>query len=259
MNDTEFSGKRVLITGGTKGQGAATVKRFASSGAKVITTARKKSSDLSEGVHFIESDLTTIEGTNLVANETLNILGGIDIIIHVAGGSSSPGGGYAAQTEEEWQKALNFNLFSAVRIDRILLPHLVKQKHGSIIHVSSIQRSLPLYESTIAYAAAKAALTNYSKSLSKEVSPHGVRVNVVSPGWVSTEASIAMMERIAVSKNITLEQATQNVMDALGGIPIGRPTRPEEVAELIAFLSSDKALAMTGHEYIIDGGTIPTI
>lgn len=259
VNEKEFLGKRVLVTGGTKGQGAATVKRFALAGATVITTARKRSDDLPAGVHFIESDLTTIEGTNLVAQETLRLLNGIDIIIHVAGGSSSPAGGFATQSEDEWQKALDLNLFPAVRLDRILIPYMLKDKKGSIIHVSSIQRSLPLYESTLAYAAAKAALTNYSKGLSKEISPKGIRVNVVSPGWVSTEASIAMMERISESKNITVEQATQSVMDALGGIPIGRPTRPEEVSELIAFISSERAAAMTGHEYIIDGGTIPTI
>lgn len=259
IHNNEFLGKRVLITGGTKGQGAATVKRFALSGATVITTARKRSDDLPEGVHFIESDLTTIEGTNHVAQETLRLLNGVDIIIHVTGGSDSPAGGFVGQSEEIWQKALDFNLFAAVRLDRILIPHMLKEKKGSIIHVSSIQRSLPLYESTLAYAAAKAALTNYSKGLSKEISPKGIRVNVVSPGWVSTKASIAMMERISESKNISIEEATQSVMDALGGIPIGRPTRPEEVAELITFISSDRAAAITGHEYIIDGGTIPTI
>lgn len=256
---SEFEGKRVLVTGGTKGQGAAIVKRFVLSGAKVITTARKRSEDIPAVVHFVESDLTTIEGTNLVAQETLSKLGGVDIIVHVAGGSSSPGGGFIAQTEEEWKKALDLNLFVAVRLDRLLLPSMLEQGRGSIVHISSIQRSLPLYESTLSYAAAKAALTNYSKGLSKEVGPKGIRVNVVSPGWVSTDASIAMMERIAKTNNTSIEEATKSVMDTLGGIPIGRPAKPEEVAELVAFISSDRAASITGHEYIIDGGTIPTI
>jgi len=259
VNSHEFKNKRVLVTGGTKGQGAAIVQRFHLSGANVLTTARNKSNDLSAGVHFVEADLMTIEGTNRVADETLKQLGGIDIIVHVAGGSSSPGGGFLAQTEQEWKKALDWNLFIAVRLDRLLVPTMLKQGSGSIIHISSIQRSLPLHESTIAYAAAKAALTNYSKSLSKEIAPTGIRVNVVSPGWVSTDASNAMMERIAETNKITVEQAVQNVMDGLGGIPIGRPAKPVEVAELVAFISSDRAASITGHEYIIDGGTIPTI
>ncbi|PJZ84913.1 SDR family oxidoreductase [Leptospira harrisiae] len=259
VNRSEFKDKRILITGGTKGQGAAIVQRFALSGAKIVTTARNKSKEIPNGVHFIEADLTTVEGTNSVSKETIAILNGIDLIVHVAGGSDSPGGGFIAQTEGEWKKAFDLNLFAAVRLDRMLVPTMMKSGSGSIIHVSSIQRSLPLYESTIAYAAAKAALTNYSKSLSKEIAPKGIRVNVVSPGWVSTDASNAMMERIAITNKISIKQAAQTVMDSLGGIPIGRPAKPVEVAELIAFLSSDRAASITGQEYIIDGGTIPTI
>jgi NAD(P)-dependent dehydrogenase (short-subunit alcohol dehydrogenase family) len=259
VHESEFQGKRVLITGGTRGQGAAIVKRLVLSGANVLTTAREESENLPQGVHFVHADLSTVEGTNLVAQETLSKLGGIDIAVHVVGGSSSPGGGFLAQTDEEWTKALDLNLLIAVRLDRLLVPSMLKQGNGAIIHISSIQRSLPLYESTLAYAAAKAALTTYSKGLSKEVAPKGVRVNVVSPGWVSTEASIALVKRLAAHEGITEEDAAQGLMKSLGGIPIGRPAKPEEVAELVAFLVSDRAASITGHEYIIDGGTIPTI
>lgn len=259
VNTTEFLNKRVLVTGGTKGQGAAIVERFVLSGAKVVTSARSRTDTIPDGVHFIEADLMTIEGTNRVAQETLAKLGGIDIIVHVAGGSSSRGGGFLMQTEEEWKKAMDWNLFIAVRLDRLLIPSMLQQGSGSVVHISSIQRSLPLYESTIAYAAAKAALTNYSKSLSKELGPKGIRVNVVSPGWVATEASNAMMERISETNKVSIDEAAKSVMDALGGIPIGRPAKPSEVAELVAFISSDRAASITGHEYIIDGGTIPTI
>ena len=108
-------------------------------------------------------------------------------------------------------------------------------------------------------AAAKAALRTYSKSLTKELGPRGVRVNVVSPGWIYTEAAQALVDRIATTTGGTAEAARQSILDALGGIPLGRPARPEEVAELIAFLASDRASAIHGAEYVIDGGTTPTV
>lgn len=136
---------------------------------------------------------------------------------------------------------------------------MIARGEGAVIHVSSIQRQLPLYDSTTAYAAAKAGLTTYSKALSKELGPKGVRVNVVSPGWIYTEASDALVNRIADSTGGTPEAARQSILDALGGIPLGRPARPEEVAELIAFLASERASAIHGAEHVIDGGTVPTV
>src|SRR6476660_7671834 len=141
------------------------------------------------------------------------------------------------------------NLFAAVRLDRGLLPSMLKQGSGVIIHISSIQRALPLFEATLAYAAAKAALTNYSKGLSKEVGPKGIRVNTVAPGYTETEAAQGMVNEIAQRTSISTEAARQHIMDALGGIPLGRPNRPEEVAELVAFLASDRASAINGSEY----------
>ena len=135
---------------------------------------------------------------------------------------------------------------------------MIAEGSGVVIHVTSIQRSLPLPEATTAYAAAKAALSTYSKSLSKEVSPKGVRVVRVSPGWIYTESSGHLAERLALQAGTDIEGGKKIIMDSLGGIPIGRPSKPEEVANLIAFLASDRAATITGTEYVIDGGTIPT-
>ena len=144
-------------------------------------------------------------------------------------------------------------------IDRALLPSMVEQRSGVIVHVTSIQRELPLPEATIAYAAAKAGLSNYSKGLSKEVSPKGVRVVRVSPGWVETDGAIGLIENIARQQGISTDGAKQVIMDSLGEIPLGRPNKPREVAELIGFLVSSRASAITGTEYVIDGGTVPTV
>ena len=114
-------------------------------------------------------------------------------------------------------------------------------------------------ESTTAYAAAKAALSAYSKSLSKEVAPKGVRVVRVSPGWVETEAAVALAERIALQAGTDYEGGKQIIMNSLGGIPLGRPSKPVEVANLIAFLASPLATSITGTEYVIDDGAIPTV
>lgn len=255
--DLSLQGKKVLVTAGTKGIGEAVVTLFRQCGATVLASARARPASLPAEL-FVEADLTTPEGCNTVIDAVNNRLGGADIIVHVLGGSSAPGGGFLALSDEIWQQELNLNLLPAVRLDRALLPGMLAQGAGVIIHVTSIQRELPLPESTTAYAAAKAALSTYSKSLSKEVSPKGVRVVRVSPGWVETQASVELVERIAKQQGIDYEGGKQQIMTALGGIPIGRPSTPAEVANLIAFLASPLAATITGTEYVIDGGTIPT-
>ncbi len=122
-------------------------------------------------------------------------LGDVDIIVHMLGGSSAAGGGFAALSEDEWDKELSLNLFPAVRLDRLLVRDMVARGCGVVVHVTSIQGVMPLPESTTAYAAAKAALSTYSKSIAKEISSKGIRVVRVSPGWIATEASVRLAER----------------------------------------------------------------
>ncbi|MFO1024335.1 MAG: SDR family oxidoreductase [Acetobacteraceae bacterium] len=257
---TEFlmlQGKRVLVSGGTKGAGAATVSLFRELGARVLTAARSKPAVLADDT-FVAADLMTEEGCASVAEAARRRLGGVDIVVHMLGGSAAPAGGFAALGEAEWRRELDLNLFPAVRLDRHLVPEMVRNGSGVVIHVTSIQRLLPLPEATTAYAAAKAALSTYSKSLSKEVSLKGVRVVRVAPGWIYTDSSNHLAERLAREAGTDLEGGKKIIMDSIGGIPIGRPTRPEEVANLIAFLASDRAATITGTEFVIDGGTVPT-
>jgi NAD(P)-dependent dehydrogenase (short-subunit alcohol dehydrogenase family) len=259
IDSNELSGKRALVTGGTKGMGEAVVNRLRLAGATVMTTARSKPDGLQSPEFFIQSDISTPDGVDKVVKEVLSRLGGVDILINNVGGSSAPSGGALALSDEDWQQTFNANLFTAVRLDRALLPKMLEQRSGVIIHISSIQRSLPLYDATLAYAAAKAALTNYSKGLSNEVAPKGVRVIAVAPGFIETTAATGLIERLAANAGTDFDTARQGLMDSLGGIPIGRTGRPEEVAELVAFLVSDRAPYINGTEVVIDGGTIPTV
>lgn len=258
IND-ELSGKIALVTGGTKGAGKAIAERLVQAGAKVIITARNAPEVHDGKFYFISSDLSKADETQKLLNEIKNLLGGVDILINNVGGSETPGGGFQVLTDADWQESLNTNLLAPVRLDRGLLPYMLDKKSGVIIHIASIQRTLPLYDSTLPYAAAKAGLVNYSKSLSNEVSPKGVRVLTVSPGFIQTDSSERMVKRLAESSSISFEKALEGLMDSLGGIPMGRPAMPKEVAELVGFLVSPRAAYLSGTEYVIDGGTIPTV
>ncbi|MCD8535011.1 MAG: SDR family oxidoreductase [Verrucomicrobia bacterium] len=259
IDSSELSGKQVIVSGGTKGAGLAIVNRMARAGADIIATARSAPETPDYPARFIGADLSTGAGVEAFADHVRRIWDRVDILVHNLGGSSSPGGGFAALTDELWLAELNLNLLAAVRLDRAFVPGMIGRGKGVVIHISSIQRRLPLPESTTAYAAAKAALTTYSKALAKEIGPKGVRVTSISPGWIYTESAQEMVKRIAESSNLSEAEARQSILDSLGGIPIGRPAWPWEVAELTTFLSSDRAASIHGAEYVIDGGTTPVV
>lgn len=257
--EQELSGRRALVTGGTRGIGEAIVRRLRAAGARVATTCRTSPREEGAADLLVQADLATASGVQEVVDRVLERFGGVDVLVHNVGGSSAPAGGFRALSDDDWQRALDQNLLAAVRLDRAFLPGMLERGAGVIVHVSSIQRRMPLFEATLAYAAAKAALTTYSKGLANEVGPRGVRVNTVAPGYTETQSARALVARLAAEGGTTEDVARQGLMDSLGGIPLGRPARPDEVAELVAFLVSERAAAIHGSEYTIDGGTVPVV
>jgi NAD(P)-dependent dehydrogenase (short-subunit alcohol dehydrogenase family) len=252
---TEFTGRRALVTGGTRGIGRAVAERLRAGGATVLAAARSLPAD-QPPESVVVADVATKAGTDAVVQAVTERLGGIDIVVHNAGGSGQNAGGATATTEEEWSNTFELNFFGAVRLDRALIPRLPDD--GAIVHVTSIQRRTPL-PTTLPYAAAKAALANYSKALSNELASRGIRVNAVAPGYVETESAKQMAVDTAAIHGVEIDEARAQIMASIGGIPLGAPGRPSDVAELVAFLVSGRAAYITGAEYVIDGGSMRTV
>ncbi|WPV68019.1 SDR family oxidoreductase [Chitinophaga sp. LS1] len=257
--DAVLAGKIALVTGGTKGIGKAVVKRLEQAGATVIVTARNQPEDPDVTYTFIAADLSRAEEVSKVADIINQQFGRIDIIINNMGANVYPGGGFSTLTDEHWDQALQVNLLASVRLDRALLPTMLAQKSGVIIHISSTSSQFPIWESTMAYSVAKSALNTYSKALATEVAGKGVRVVTVSPGLNKTEAMTSFLEDYAKQSNISVEEMTGKLFERLGGVPMGRMAAPEETAELIYFLVSPAASYISGANLIIDGGNFPVV
>ncbi|MEU8706359.1 SDR family oxidoreductase [Streptomyces sp. NPDC048565] len=252
----EFSGVRVLVTGGTKGIGAAVAVRFAEAGADVVVAARTPVEEPAAG-RFVSADVATADGAARLADEATRLLGGIDVLVNNAGSQTYLPGGALEAADDDWYRDLDTNLMSAVRLDRALLPGMIAQNRGAIIHITSGQARLP-GAASLPYAAAKAATTVYSKGLANEVGKHGIRVNTVVPGLIETSAVTRRLDRMAADGGGDTETARRQLIDRVG-IPLGHPGRPADVAEVVAFLASDRAAFLTGSQYVVDGGSLPTV
>ena len=253
-DEAEFRGKRVLITGGTKGMGGATARRFARAGAQVLVVARSApQNDLP--ATFIPADLSTEQGVADLGRRVLDEVDGIDVLINNAGAASELAATLETP-EATWRETLDINLMSSVRLDRVLVPGMVERGNGVVVHVSSVLSRQPR-TGQASYAAAKAALNVYSRQLATDDGPRGVRVVTVVPGFIATEGAMAFMQKTADDQGIDLEQLQAGMADELG--PMGRAGDPDDVAEMILFLASSKAGFLTGAQFRVDGGYIDAV
>ncbi|MEE6269490.1 oxidoreductase [Streptomyces diastatochromogenes] len=245
----ELAGKRALVTGGTRGIGAAVVRQLLAAGAEVLTTARTAPDTVPQGAAFVAADVQTRAGAEALAAAAQETLGGVDVVVHNAGGAR-PHAGASAIPDEEWQAALDLNFLSSVRLDSLLAQGMRERRSGAIVHVSSAAVRTPVGQ-FLHYTTAKAALENYSRGLSLELAPFGIRVNTVSPGRTATPGGEATREQWA---RLNAAPGQTNAADAP---PLGRDGRPDDIADAVLFLVSDRAGWLTGSNLVVDGGEFP--
>lgn len=244
----DLVGKRALVTGGSRGIGAAIVQRLLDGGAQVVTSARRPTDTTPRDATFLVGDVSTRDGARALAEAALAELGGIDVVVNNAAAARLHPGGVSTIPDEEWQDALDVNYLSAVRVTDALLPALrASGPGGVVVNISSAAAFVP--EPVLAhYAAAKAALDAYGAALSKELGPKGIRVTTVVPGNVLTPGA----DTIRSDAGITPD-------DVAASTPLGRPGEPRDVAEAVAFLASDRAQWITGTTLHVDGGALPVV
>lgn len=242
---SELAGKRALVTGGSRGIGAAVVRHLLDAGARVVTTARSQTTTVPEGATFVAADIRTPAGTQALASATREVLGGVDIVVHNAGGAH-PYLGSAAIPDSEWQSALELNLLAAVRLDALITPAMREQHSGAIVHISSAAVPTPVAP-FLHYTAAKAALENYSRGLAAELAPSGIRVNTVSPGRTATPGGEQTRELWAQLDDTA-------VPTDVPAVPLGRDGSPDDIAQAVLFLVSGRAGWLTGSSLVVDGG-----
>jgi NAD(P)-dependent dehydrogenase (short-subunit alcohol dehydrogenase family) len=238
----ELIGRRALVTGGTKGIGAAIAQRLLDAGATVVVAARSRSDETPAEATFVSGDVTTSDGVDAIAKQALAAVGRLDILVNNAGGGGAFLGGSWTIPDTAWNESFALNFFAAIRLMNALLPALRASKAAAVVNISSAAATIPFAPSAH-YGAAKAALEYYSRTLAAELAP-GIRVNVVSPGVIVTPGSA---EFAKTTPGMSSEDFARQ-------IPLGRLGGAEDIAEVVALLASDRGKYITGANYRVDGG-----
>lgn len=260
--DLHLSGKTAVVTGASKGIGLAVTMALVDAGAYVVAGSRTPGKQLplleeSGQVSFVSVDLTQ-RGAAEELIAAASHRGGIDVLINNVGGATGRPGGLASISDDDWRATWDLNVMGVVRPTRAALPEIERRGGGSVVIVSSITAYSP-GPNTYDYCAAKAAVANFAKALSKELASNNIRVNSVSPGPVSTEKWTqrgGMADRLAAARGQTADEIRAELASSA---PTGRFTTPEEVADLVLFLASDRSANITGSDFRIDGGYVTTV
>ncbi|MDH6553694.1 NAD(P)-dependent dehydrogenase (short-subunit alcohol dehydrogenase family) [Streptomyces sp. SAI-208] len=262
--DTGPAGRTVVVTGAGRGIGLAVVEAFLAAGSRVVAGSRERTEALDRLVKqgadltVVEVDLATPDGPDALVAEAVALHGGLDVLVNNVGALRPRVDGFLSVTDEDWDWTFTVNFTTAVRTTRAALPHLLATGAGRVVTVSSVNARLP-DPLVIDYSAAKAALTNFCKALSKEVGPRGVRVNTVSPGPVETalwQGADGVAATVGQSRGVDPREVARGAADQS---VTGRFTRPSEVAELVVYLAGPSAANITGADFVIDGGLVESL
>lgn len=256
-------GKTAVVTGASKGIGLAITQALAGEGVNVVAGARELTPELADlvahgAVSAVAVDLIDPSGPMRLIDAAVAEYGGLDILVNNVGAVQPRTDGFLSISDDDWRATFEINFVAAVRTTRAALPHLLTRAAGTIITIASVNASLP-DPLVIDYSAAKAALVNFSKSLSKEVGGRGIRVNTISPGPVDTGLWLGH-DGVAVTIGRANHLSPQEVAaTAARDAVTGRFTRPQEIADLVLILASDRTGNVTGANFTIDGGMTTTL
>ena len=254
--DLQLDGKVAVVTGASTGIGRATALALVAEGASVVGASRRPPSDDVKGITSVLVDLASIDGPEDVVRQAMELHGQLDILVNNAATgeiSLDP----LEQDDRVWIDTLNLNLLAAVRATRAAMPHLLVSG-GVIVNVTSVNGRSPAAEAP-AYSASKAALLNFGKAMSSHCASQGVRVVTVSPGltatpmWLGPDGTAARLEGLGAGDAAAIAEGAAN------STPLKRFLAPEEIANCICFVASPRASAVTGAEFVVDGGITQTM
>ncbi|MBW4697600.1 MAG: SDR family oxidoreductase [Aphanocapsa lilacina HA4352-LM1] len=264
--DLGLTGKVAVVTGGDSGIGKATAERLAQEGASVAVTDRTSESlerateEIGKfgEVFGVQADLTKPDDVESARRRILERFGAVHILVHAAGitGASKD---FLELSDQDWYKTIEVDLMAVVRTCRAFIPAMREAGWGRVILLSS-EDALQPYPEEMPYCACKAGVLNLAKNLSKAYAGDGVLVNTVSPAFVATPMTDAMMEKRSQQMGISIEEAVSTFLEQNRPyLELKRRGRPQEVADVIAFLCSERSSFVVGANWRVDGGSVGSL